>query len=253
MPFLLWSILKVALYQSLTMENIAKVFLHPDGYFWFLWVLYWIQVAFLLGDWIASKLHIKQEIVIIIFCLIFATLMVLADVRFFGFQFFAYYFMFYTFGNYLHKHERLMTKNNYVVLALSVLWAVMAWFWNMHELPLFLSKVPVPSSLLQYVYRFVTALVAVYVIIAISPKLLNKDELLTRPFIWMGRVSLGLYVFHLLFIADIAKATMSFVSAEWLGVLLTFIIALSITCLAVWLLNQWKISARFLLGKIGKI
>ena len=44
-PFLIWSILKVLLSKQITIDSFINIILYPDGVFWFLWVLFFINVA----------------------------------------------------------------------------------------------------------------------------------------------------------------------------------------------------------------
>ena len=77
-----------------------------------MWVLFFINVFFITSSWLAERLKIKQEVVILLICLLLAGVMVSFEPRLFGFQFIAYYFLFYTLGYYLHKHEeKIITKN----------------------------------------------------------------------------------------------------------------------------------------------
>ncbi len=205
---------------------------------------------FQLGDWLSCKLKLKQEWVIIGFCLLFVGLMVFADIRILGYQFFAYYFLFYTVGYYLNKYNHLVTNQVWFLCILIGLWAIMAWFWKMHELPVFLKGLPLPETLLQYGYRFITALVAVYVLFGIGPKLLDCDDRRNTPFVSLGKVSLGIYVVHLLLMPLIVGILKCFVLDSTTIIVISFIVALFASWLVVWLLSKWTVTNRFFLGKI---
>lgn len=249
-PFFLWSVIETVLYKSCSLNDFINIFIYPDGYFWFLWVLFFIAVFFQLGDRLSLKLKLKQEIVIIALCLLFIGLMVYVDIRILGFQFFAYYFLFYTVGYYLNKHNHLVTNKVWLLCLLTVLWAVMAWFWEMHELPVFLKGLPLPETILQYGYRFITALVAVYILFGLGPKLLDCDARRNTPFISLGKISLGIYVVHLLLMPLIVGTLKGFVSGSTTIIVISFIVALFASWLVVWLLSKWTVTNRLLLGKI---
>lgn len=187
---------------------------------------------------------------IIGFCLLFVGLMVFADIRVLGYQFFAYYFLFYTVGYYLHKYNHLVTSKVWLLCLFTGLWAIMAWFWKMHELPVFLKGLPLPETLLQYGYRFITALVAVYVLFGIGSKLLDCDDKWNTPFTSLGKVSLGIYVVHLLLMPLIVGTLKGFISGSTTIIVISFIVALFASWLVVWLLSKWTVSNRLLLGKI---
>lgn len=250
-PFFIWALIRVLVNPPYNLQAFINIFLYPDGSFWFLWVLFFISVIFNLGDWLSEKAKVKQEYVIVAVCLALAAIMVFVNIRVLGFQFIAYYFLFYSIGYYLHKYNNLVSSNTLVLLLLTIIWAVMAWFWNMHDLPAFLTGIPVPGALMQYAYRFLTALIAIYVLMGISLKLLKNEGSLNTPFVHMGKISLGIYTTHILlmpFVVSMLKV-MGMTSLLWL-VTCAFLIALSLSWLLVWLMQKWKVTNRFLLGKI---
>lgn len=187
--------------------------------------------------------------VIIGFCLLFVGLMVFADIRILGYQFFAYYFLFYTVGYYLNKYNHYCA-NKWLLCLLAGIWVVMAWFWEMHELPRFLKGLPLPETLLQYSYRFFTALMAVYVLFGIGPKLLDCDARWNTPFVSLGKVSLGIYVVHLLLMPLIVGTLNGFIGGSATIISISFIVALFASWLVVLLLSKWAVTNRLLLGKI---
>lgn len=247
-PYLLWSLIQWLTYQHCDLEALPNIVLYPDTYFWFLWVLFFIAVFFNIGDWIAEKLKVKQEVIIMGFCLLFSIIMVVANIRVLGYQFFAYYFMFFSAGYYLHKYNKLLTSNNWILLLFTAIWVFMAWYWRMHELPPFLNEIPLPHELVQYAYRFLTALVAIYVLLSIGPKLLDGNR--KKPFERIGQISLGIYTVHLLLMPLLVKALKVLVDDTSIIIALSFVITLPLSWLIVWLLGKWKITNKLLLGKI---
>lgn len=249
-PFVVWAIIELLIKPPYSIESIVNVFLYPDGSFWFLWVLFFITVIFYGSDWIANRLHIRQEWIVLMVCLALAGLMVFIDFRMFGFQFIAYYFLFYTTGYYIHKYEEKLPKRKILLLVLTCVWAVLAWFWNMHKLPSFLSSVPLPQTMMQYAYRFVTALIAVYVLFGVSPQLLKADAPANKPFVRLGQISLGIYTTHILLMPFIIKGLMLLTSNTTAIIVASFVIGLVISWLLVLALSKWKVSSRILLGKL---
>lgn len=186
-PFSLWTFVLLLNGDNLTWSSVGTYLLYPDKGLWFLWVLFFITVFYSSGCWLANRMKIKDEWMILGLCLVLAAVMVLFEVRVLGFQFIAYYFLFYSLGYYLHKYsDRVITQNMWVIVCLAVVWAAMGWFWNMHKLPTFLKGLPLPATLTQYVYRFLTAAIAIYVLLAVSPKLLNVNGLWNVPLVSMG-------------------------------------------------------------------
>lgn len=247
-PYLLWELVHFSLQDNYTLSSLWNIFLHP--YFWFLWVLFFIIVSFQCGDYLSEKLEIRQDVIILGLCFLFAALMVLGEIRIMGFQFIAYYFMFYAIGYFIHKYPWFVVQSNGFFLVLTVIWIFMAYYWNMHELPFFLKNLPLPSSALQYSYRFFTGFIAVYILLGWSPKLFDNNTFWNVPFVSLGKISLGIYVIHLLLIPYIVNLVE--VSTKSLGVTigLSFIIALTISSIIVWLIRKNRILAKLFLGKI---
>ena len=247
-PYLLWEVIYYLTKGGISVSSMENIFLRP--YFWFLWVLFFIIVTFQLGDWISEKLKIKQEFIIIGLCLLYSAIMVLGEIRVLGFQFIAYYFMFYIFGYYIHKYPNLFMPNNGLMAMMVLVWALMAWYWNMHELPPFLSSTPLPSTMMQYAYRFMTGLIAIVVIMYSAPKMLDIIATWNKPFIQLGQISLGIYVVHLLLIPHITKKVGNIFDNTGVIVAVSFLIALMISWVVVCLLSRWKVTATLLMGKV---
>lgn len=248
-PFLVWSFLKCLILDELSLNEVIKVF-HPDPFYWFLWALFWIQVLFVVGDWLAEKMRVKKEFIVVTICATLVLMMTLFDVRILGLQYISYYFMFYSIGYYLHNYERLISKNKILLSILFLLWAIMAWFWDMHALLSFLAWIPLPGAVVHYFYRFITALIAVYILICAVPMLLDVENKVNKPFVWLGKMSLGIYVAHLLFIYQLTKFVSVFFDSPCLIITIVFITSLACSSKIVCVLSKWKITARLLLGKV---
>lgn len=68
----------------------------------------------------------------------------------------------------------------------------------MHELPMWIPAIPhIASSLLQYAYRGVTALLAILFLLGMAPKFLNAACRLNGFLCEIGMVSLGYYTCHI--------------------------------------------------------
>lgn len=250
-PFVIWTLLLLLVGGKFTSENIGFYLLYPDKGLWFLWVLFFITVFFNFGNWISERIHFKQEVVLAVFCLMFAGSMVAFEIRVLGFQFLAYYFIIYSLGYFLHKYyDEVVTKNTFVILLLVVCWGILAWFWKMHELPSWLQFVPLPTSLMQYAYRFITAALAIYILMAIAPNLMNSKNKWNAPFINLGGISLGIYTVHFILTGRIVSLYRNWMYDDTLAILLSFITALMVSWGVVWLLSKWKFTARWFLGKI---
>lgn len=250
-PFVLWTIIKQLVRGRVDLVEFGTYLLYPDKGLWFLWVLFFINVIFWAGTYMAEKIKTKQDWVIVGICLVLVAVMVLFEVRMFGFQFIAYYFLFYSIGYFFHKYEDKVASSSVLLMVLlGICWAVLVWFWNMHELPVFLKGLPLPATISQYAYRFITAAVAIYLLLDLSPRVMNSSLLWNRPFVKLGNISLGIYAVHFMFLG----MWISFfrqVGLSDVGVIAgTFVMVLAVTWLIVWLLSKWKVTSTWLLGKI---
>lgn len=252
-PFLLWSLIKWLLSGAHSFGGFIHSTFTSGGFFWFLWALWVITIIFIIGENFSQKFKIKQEIIIGAIALVLVGIMVILDFRMFGFQFIAYYFLFYAFGYYCNKYRNLLTTNKVVMLKLFLVWLVMGSFWNMHDLPFFLKGVPfVPSSLLQYAYRFATAFVAIYLIFCTAPLLLEARTKVNEKMAHIGLISLGIYVVHLTLIIPMSPWLVRILPNVPMVVviLISFLLASIISITIVELLNKNKYTSRYLLGKI---
>lgn len=246
-PYFAWEIIYRMINGNLTGESLFIILTHP--YFWFLWVLFFIIVTFQFGDWLSEKIKVKQVFVMICLAFLYTIIMVVCEIRILGFQFIAYYFLFYVVGYYIHKYPKLVVHNIGILTLLVFIWAFLAWFWNMHELPPFMSILPLPGSMLQYAYRFLTGLVAVYVLLCIAPNIMNMA--CPKMLVELGQISLGIYVVHLLIIPHITKVLGNSIDNVDIVIVTSFIIAFVLSWLIVKLIQKWELTSRFLLGKVA--
>lgn len=250
LPYLCWSVILSVVRWDFSLQSISKIVLDPDLFFWFLWVLFFISLIFSVDIWLSEKFKIEPLLLIGATCMILFGAMVALDLRIFGFQFIAYYFLFYTLGYCVHRFSILQIKNGLALILLFGIWAVLAWFWNMHELPSWIPAIPhVPEALLLYAYRGTTAVIAILFLFGMAPKLLNgsKRTVISR----MGQISLGIYVCHLTFVHQIISFCRNslHISNEWALVVATFAISIIFAVTVSELLLKNRYSARLLLGK----
>lgn len=252
-PYFLWSSIQFAQSGNYTIEHLSKMILYPDAYLWFLWVLFWICVLFSLAQLIAAKCKINEMVTIGSFCVILLVLMVGAEIRMFGFQFLAYYFLFYTLGYCLHKYDCAVLSKWTCLVPLTIVWFFLAWGWTMHGLPSWMPVIPhLPSALLQYAYRGFTALVAIVVLIGVAPKVLNSKGTLNSFISRIGVISLGMYTGHLVFLGHI-KNLLHYVRPEisvLIAIIIISVLAFILAYVLIKLLEKNKCTARIFLGKI---
>lgn len=252
-PYVCWSLLSCLLSGNFSLEHVCRMILYPDTFFWFLWILFIICVIFVFCQWSSEKLRWDELWVVGLMCGVLFGVMVLFDVRIFGFQFLSYYFLFYTMGYCMHRFSILRIHNKIVLMGLFLLWCFLAWHWNMHSLPDWMPQMRyVPSFLLQYVYRGITASIALLFIFSVAPILLNGSNDLNLFLKKVGAVSLGLYVCHITIIKYVVKS-MKTIDPEMDGnllIALTFIACFVLSFAIISLLKRNKQLAKYLLGKI---
>lgn len=252
-PYFVWSSIHFAQSGNYTFQYLSKIILSPDAYLWFLWVLFWICVLFTIAQLIASKSKINEMFTIGGFCTLLLVMMVGAEIRMFGFQFLAYYFLFYTLGYCLHKFEWKVLSKWSCLISLTLVWLMLAWGWTMHGLPSWVPSIPhVPSSLLQYSYRGLTALIAIFVLIGASPKLLNEKGAFNTFISEVGIISLGMYTGHLAILGHIKRLLLNVYPEINISLAVTIIsvIAFILAYILIKLIGKNKLTARILLGKI---
>lgn len=252
-PYFVWSFLQYVLSGNFSIEGLAKMVFVPDCYFWFLWVLFWISVVFVGAQKVSQKIRIDEVIPLFFICMVLLGIMVGLNVRVFGFQFIAYYFLFYTLGYCIHRFEVLKIGNVFVLCAMTAMWFALAWYWKMHDLPSWMPIVPhVPASLLQYAYRGVTATIAIIVLINVSEKFLNMQTRLNGLVVHLGVYSLGIYVAHLMvmgYVIDGMKCILPNASLSLLIVLVS-VLCTVLSWALVELLRKNKITSKLFLGKV---
>lgn len=252
-PYFVWSFIQFAQSGNYTIEKLSKMILYPDAYLWFLWVLFWICVLFNLAQLIAAKCKTNEIITIGVLCALLLVMMVGAEIRMFGFQFLAYYFLFYTLGYILHKFDWRLLSRWTCLVPLALLWFFLAWGWTMHGLPSWMPAIPhVPSALLQYAYRGFTALVVIVVLIGAAPKLLNGKGKLNAFISGVGIISLGMYTGHLVFLGHIKRLLLHLCPEidTRLAIAIISVISFILAYILIKLLEKNKYTARIFLGKI---
>lgn len=84
---------------------------------WFLWVLFVINLLFVNAIWISKKSGVKMEYIAIFWCLLLIGIMIIADCRLFGYQFIAYYFLFYVIGYFANRYKEYLISTNWYLMS----------------------------------------------------------------------------------------------------------------------------------------
>lgn len=252
-PYIVWSIINFLVTGDYSWEKVKMVIFYPQNSFWFLWVLFFINIIFIFCQWLADKFRKDELVILIPFSILLLGIMVGVDLRILGYQYIAYYFLFYTLGYCVHRYPKLQIGNEFLLGCLFFVWAMMAWFWNMHELPEWMPDISyIPNSLLQNIYRGTTALLAILFLMGISPKILNRISSLNKGIREVGVISLGYYTCHSTIIVYVVNLLQLIFPGVCDGVLIgmNFVLCISLTLVIVELLKKNKITTKIFLGKV---
>ena len=250
-PFFVWTVL-IGLLQGNTWEHCLNVLYSPDKSFWFLFVLFAIVVLHEAAIALSRKIGSRY---LLIFSgggyLALILLMVLFEVRIFGFQFISYYFGFYALG-YALRYYNIVIKPSFA-LCCGCLWFVLSLYWRMHAVPEPLEWMTIlPAQIINYSYRFVTALCACIFLIGISPVLFkNREAKLFRFLAYLGRISLGIYVLHIFIGRWVDPLLVSFCGSmeSILSICIEVLVKLAVSILGVELIRRIPMLSKLLLGK----
>lgn len=252
-PYFAWSIIQYLRRGDYSTDYFLKIILHPDNFFWFLYVLFFIFTIFTGAQFVARKLKLDEYAVIIPLCVVLMGIMVCFEFRLLGFQFIAYYFLFYILGYAIHRTPFLQINSPFLLIILSVIWGCLAWSWSMHNLPSWFPDLPhVPFTLVQYAYRTLTAAIAIAVLMGTAPKLMNSSQGVNMIISHLGKVSLGLYVVHLTFLGYIVDAIVNMYPSitNFVLISLSSILVVILSCVIINLLQKNRYTESVLLGKI---
>lgn len=250
-PYIMWTLLLMLVYRNLSVNRIQELLIYPDKGLWFLWVLFFITVLFQLCGWFAGIIKCKQAWIVLLVGVVLSLSMVISKTKLFSIQLISYYFIFYSLAYYFHKHyERLSVIKNWGLLVLVVIWGVLAWFWQMQEAPEFLAWMPLPATIVNYLYRFITGLIAIYILLVAMPNVMDSSKAWNKPLVNLGTISLGIYSVNFLVLGNIVPMLQRAGMGESMTILLAFVLGSLSAWGIIWILSKWKVTAQVLLGKV---
>lgn len=252
-PYVLWALLFFLWHDNLTVNTLWLMVKKPDSSYWFLWVLFWIYVIFSFTQIVASRFRWNEMRTLAAVCVVLVAIMAVGNIRVMGMQFISYYFVFYFMG-YCFRHLELKPLHGKkTLLAFTVVWAFLGWYWQMSHVPSIMKWVTfLPSSLVIQGYRFVTAFLALSVILSVVPKYLDKDTWVTRLLVRLGYISLGIYTFHLLITNSVISFIRQFIPNinNNLLIFVSFVLLTVVSFICVSLISKNKVLSKYLLGKL---
>lgn len=203
-PFFIWSLIKIVInsHPQQYLYQFILVIQHPDKSFWFLYILFIIFTICEVLKLVSVHFSFKYIYLLVGSILIFFGLMIVFDLRLFGFQLVSYYIYFYCLGVLIKKYD--IQFNLGVTILLGILWGYLAFFWKMHDVPapVVIFKEFIPASILSYVYRIITATLGSIFFLNLSRIIFtsHKSHLLS----YLGIISLEIYIIHMM-LADLSK------------------------------------------------
>lgn len=246
-PFLAWTVL-VAFRSGDFLNTLADEIFHPKMY-WFIFALFFISALFISIKQLAGRLRISDFFCMIGGWLILVGLMLVANIRYFGFQYIAYYFVFYVLGYYINHCK--WTPQPGLIIAFGAGWLVLAPFWRMTEVsPLLSGLTFVPSPMLIFTYRFVAAALGALFLMFTAPMMFANSNRLSKMFAYLGRESLGIYIIHI-FIATYWTSYLARqlgTDTSGLFIFLDFLVKLVVSILGVELIKRIPYIRYLLLG-----
>lgn len=206
-PYLVWSLVKFAFNGEHTIEILLYAFTFPDTYFWFLWILFGIFALFRSMQSLANRLRCNDMLIIAATTFALLAMMAGTHSNAYGFPLLAYHFFYFTFGYALHRYKDSLitffrldkTTGNLLTGASFVYAFVAAYFWTRSGLPSFASTLQgINGTLFNYAYRVSIALCAIIALFGTASRWLNTPTLINRALSYIGRITMGIYVVHIL-------------------------------------------------------
>ena len=253
-PYLIWTVIAVLITtKGLFIGQLFHNFLYPSGGYWFLWVLWVVTILMYLILNVSVRSHIKDEWLTVFIAIVLLGSEAILNTKVLALHLISFYFVFYTFGYYYKKYESQMPSSRpYKIIIGFCVWYALASFWNMEKVPFFLKDVPlVPSSIMNLLYRFVTAIVGIWVLINAGNIYLNSSSKLNSIFAYLGKISIGIYVCHMIIGPYINKIFSVYTSVSvTTNILLSFVITASLSIIIIGIIDKNKYTSKYLLGKI---
>lgn len=208
LPFFSWWLIRwlIEVHKDFV-QHFVNLIIAPDTGLWFLWILFFCILLIHLSDEIANMLNFNQEIIVILGALALNIIYLLTNFRFFGFQFLAWFYLFYCLGFYARKYENIIFKKiNQLLLISAILFPVGVLFWMRKDNPTFYQWINLGSSFI-FLYKFIVAILGILFFLT-SFKLISKynsELVIPNLLINISYDSLGIYSIHFIILDFLLK------------------------------------------------
>lgn len=208
LPFFSWWLMRwLILFHKDFTQHFINLIITPDTGLWFLWILFFCILLIHLSDKIANMFNFKQEIIVILGAIALNTIYLLTNFRFFGFQFLAWFYLFYCLGFYSRKYENIVfSKTKQFLLISTMLFPVGVFFWMRKDNPTFYQWINLGSSFI-FLYKFIVAVLGILFFLYLF-KLISKYNskfVVPNLLINISYDSLGIYSIHFIILDFLLK------------------------------------------------
>lgn len=234
-PYILWTpifclIVKESLYQFFFISPI----------YWFLILLFIINLLMTLCQWVANKLRCKSEYIAILQITILFFLLGKFKLNALSLGILQVHFLFYSLGWYIRKYDELILRK-WMICPLVLFTIITGWFYVPNKSPSFLFGLP-PS-----LYFVITGSLGTFSFFTLFRAYMNhKLHFLCE----IGKMTLGVYVIHLVLCALLMRQIQQFTNhlGTELGVILLFVFITFVTIIVTILFGK-KSFLRYFIGK----
>lgn len=242
-PFLCWAV--VAGLLSEDGSRIVRTIVHPDSGLWFLYALFFITAINIVTVRCCDRWRIKPELGIALVGGVLVAVMLVLKFKLFGFQFVAWYFIFYNVGFFFHQYEKAFSgyeKPMGIIFLVSYL--VLAHWWMRKLPPSFM--LADSSAIYCYLYKLIVAVVACLGFWWCFKHWVKEEILVLNH---LGKITLGIYAIHQTVLGLVEPTLSSRITLSYAPyVALLTLVALGITYLVYLLLDTNRYTAFLFLG-----
>ena len=231
-PYVFWTIvfclaMKYSLWGGLVVTPV----------YWFLILLFIIGIIMIAVQTIASYFHIKSEFLCLLVVLLLFLLNWLLHIEVLSLNIIHVHFLFYAIGWYLSKHSSILS-HNWLITPTMFLFFVCGWFYRRNYSPL-IYPFSSPS-----IYLIISGICGSVFFLLLFKLLFNRQSILAN----IGRMTLGIYVIHLLFCNLISSYSILWVEnvGRIMGVTTCFFISTAISMVCCTIMGRNKYSKKLI-------
>lgn len=241
-PFVVWAIVKSIILQDIT--KLPFILTHPDNGLWFIYTLFFISLIMKFCNFLAEILKLRRDIIIAITACVLLGLMAVANLRAYGFDLIAWFFVFYAAGFGAKQFGFFERVSLITSISSTILFLLLVPLWRVNGLPVFMTEEW--PSVINSMWRLVVPTIAILGLFSLSKFTLINQKLFLS---YLGQRTLGIYAIHP---ALINLYIVLFPNSKQGGAFLSVIITiclLVITTILYELFSRTRITSFLLLGK----